>query len=42
MKLHPKLIAVVIFLIALAVFAAAAKIGHHPGGAYLTGFSNGG
>jgi hypothetical protein len=41
MKLRPKLIAVVVFLIALAVFAAAAKIGH-PGGGYLKGFSNGG
>lgn len=40
MKLRPNLIAVVIFLLALAVFAASVKIGHH--GGYLGGFSSGG
>jgi hypothetical protein len=40
MKLRPKLITIVIFLLALAVFAAAAKIGH-PGWS-KTGFSSGG
>jgi hypothetical protein len=41
MKLHPKLIAVVVFVVALAVFAAAAKIGH-PGVGSHSGFSSGG
>jgi hypothetical protein len=41
MKLRSNLIAVVLFLVALAVFAAAIRLGHH-GGGYLKGFSNGG
>ena len=41
MKLRPNLIAVVIFLLALAVFAASVKLGHN-GGGYLKGFSSGG
>ena len=40
MKLRPKLITIVVFLLTLAVFVAAAKIGH-PGWA-KTGFSSGG
>ena len=40
MKLRPKLITVVVFLLTLAVFVAAAKIGH-PGWA-KPGFSRGG
>jgi hypothetical protein len=41
MKLRPNLVAIVVFVIGLAVFAAALKFGHH-GGGYLKGFSNGG
>jgi hypothetical protein len=40
MKLRPKLITIIVFLLALAVFAAAVKIGH-PGWS-KTGFSSGG
>ena len=39
MNLRANLIAVVVFLLALAVFAASVKIGH---GGYLGGFSSGG
>lgn len=41
MKKRIDLVAVLLFLVALAVFVAAAKVGHHPhGGGY--GFFSGG
>jgi hypothetical protein len=41
MKLRSNTLAVLLFLVTLAVFAAALRMGHH-GGGYLKGFSNGG
>jgi hypothetical protein len=40
MKLRANLIAVVLFVLALAVFAAALKVGH-PASDFMKGFSSG-
>jgi hypothetical protein len=42
MKKHINLVTVILFVIALASFAAAAKVGHGAGFGLLRGFSSGG